>query len=151
MGAARTDRVTWPLSRIVPELLINHGITTDIDTGNWMEYILAVRDANNSGKLFGPRVFTTGAGITGAGAGEDRDRMTVHNAAEAKAAAKEHVRRKVDFIKVYNGLNAEELRAICEVAHEAGLVVVGSLQTPRIRFPWRASGPLDQSLCRDPG
>src|SRR3990170_3683825 len=59
----------------VPELLINHGITTMLDTGNLMEYILAVREATESGKLWGPRIFATGSGIEGSKVEPRRDRV----------------------------------------------------------------------------
>lgn len=113
----------------VPELLVNHGITTMFDTGNMMDYILAVREATASGKLWGPRIFATGSGIEGGQVKVPmRDRMHVHNAAEARAAAEAHVRRRVDFIKVYAGITSEELRGVTEVAHKAGIPVVGHLQ-----------------------
>ncbi|MBI4483888.1 MAG: amidohydrolase family protein [Acidobacteria bacterium] len=112
----------------LPELLISHGTTTLIDTGNYMDYVLAVREATAAGKLWGPRVFTTGSGITGSGGGVSRDRVVVKDAAEAKAAAEEHVRRKVDFIKVYEGITSDQLKAVTEVAHAAGIPVVGHLR-----------------------
>ncbi len=108
----------------LPELWINYGITTVIDTGNYMEYILSVREAAATGKLWGPRVFASGSGI----AGPRRDRFVVNNAAEARAAAEEHVRRKVDFIKVFATITAEQLEAVTEVAHRAGIPVVGHLR-----------------------
>ena len=112
----------------LPELLITHGITTQIDTGNYMDYVLAVRDASTQGKLWGPRVFTTGSGITGdRGKNPKRDRFRVRTVAEARAAAEEHVRRRVDLIKVYDELTADLLRPITEVAHKAGLKVVGHI------------------------
>ncbi|MBI4482458.1 MAG: amidohydrolase family protein [Acidobacteria bacterium] len=112
----------------IPELCISHGITTVVDTGNYMEYILAVRGAEEKGQLWGPRILTTGSGITGSAGGAMRDRFIVKDPAEAKAAAEEHVRRKVDFIKVYEGITADQLKAITEVAHRAGIPVVGHLR-----------------------
>ncbi|MBI4483604.1 MAG: amidohydrolase family protein [Acidobacteria bacterium] len=112
----------------LPELLITHGTTTLIDTGNYMDYVLAVREASATGKLWGPRVFTTGSGITGSDGGLMRDRFVVKNPTEAKAAAEEHVRRKVDFIKVYEGITADQLRAVTEVAHAVEIPVVGHLR-----------------------
>lgn len=114
----------------VPELLINHGITTLVDTGNYMDYILAVREATASGKLWGPRIAAAGSGIEGSNVRTpSRDRLHVRSAADAKAATEEHVRRKVDFIKVYAGITAHELKAVSEAAHRHGLPVVGHLQT----------------------
>lgn len=113
----------------VPELLISHGITTLVDAGNYMDYVLAVREATASGKLWGPRIFTAGSGIEGSGVEvPSRDRMHVQNAAEARAAAEEQVNQKVDFIKVYAGISSEQLKAITDVAHKAGVPVVGHLQ-----------------------
>jgi imidazolonepropionase-like amidohydrolase len=112
----------------LPELLITHGVTTQIDTGNYMDYVLAVREASAQGKLWGPRVFTTGSGITGAGKkAPKRDRFRVKTPEEARAAAEEHVRRGVDFIKVYDELTVEQLKPIAEVAHKAGIKVVGHI------------------------
>ncbi len=44
----------------MPELLIAHGITSVIDTGNRLEWIIAQRDGINSRKIFGPRIFPAG-------------------------------------------------------------------------------------------
>ena len=44
----------------MPELLMAHGVTSIIDTGNRLEWILAQRDGINAGKIFGPRIFPAG-------------------------------------------------------------------------------------------
>jgi imidazolonepropionase-like amidohydrolase len=112
-----------------PELMITHGITTQIDTGNYMNYSTTIRDLIAEGKLWGNRVFTTGSGIT-SHRGEDkpkRDRFRVSTPGEARKAAEIHVQNGVDFIKVYSELTVDHLRAITEVAHAAGLKVVGHI------------------------
>jgi len=111
-----------------PELMINYGITSQIDTGNYMDYALTIRDLIAEGKLWGNRVFTTGSGITGEnGKIPSRDRYRVSTPEEARIAAEIHVQRGVDFIKVYDELTVDQLRAVTEVAHKAGLKVVGHL------------------------
>jgi len=112
-----------------PELMITHGITTQIDTGNYMDYVLTVRDATARGEIWGPRIFTTGSGITGDGKQivHNRDRYRVKTPDEARLVAEIHVKRGVDLIKVYDEMTAELLRPITEVAHKAGLKVVGHL------------------------
>jgi len=110
------------------ELTITHGITTQIDTGNYMDYILTVRDAIAQGRMWGNRVFTAGSGITGdLGKGQKRDRFRVRTPQEARAATEMHVQSGVDFIKVYDELTVEQLSAVAEVAHKAGLKVVGHI------------------------
>jgi len=42
------------------ELYIAHGVTSVIDTGNRLEWILAQRDGINAGRIFGPRIFPAG-------------------------------------------------------------------------------------------
>ncbi len=113
----------------MPELMITHGITTQIDTGNYMYYPTTIRDLIAEGKLWGNRVFTTGSGITGdrRDGSPKRDRFRVSTPEEARKAAEIHVQHGVDFIKVYSELTVDQLRAITEVAHKAGLKVVGHL------------------------
>jgi len=111
------------------ELHITHGVTTQLDTGNYMDYPLTIRELAAQGKIWGPRVFTTGSGITGVRGNTTpkRDRYRVSTPEEARAAAEAHVQRGVDFIKVYDELEVDQLRAITEVAHKAGLKVVGHI------------------------
>jgi hypothetical protein len=110
----------------LPEIWATYGITTVVDTGNYMDYILAVREATAAGKLWGPRVVAAGSAIAGPG-GAFRDMMVVNNPAEARAAADEHVRKGVNFIKVFPGITVDQLAAITEVTRRAG-TVVGHLQ-----------------------
>jgi imidazolonepropionase-like amidohydrolase len=117
----------------LPEMLITYGVTTFMDTGNYMDYILAVRDATAAGKLWGPRIFTTGSGITGPHGGFNRDRVVVKTVDEARAAAREHVRRGVDFIKVYEGITADLLKGVTEEAHKGGIKVIGHLRMTSAR------------------
>jgi imidazolonepropionase-like amidohydrolase len=59
--------------------------------------------------------------------------MVVRTPDEARAAAREHVRRGVDFIKVYEGITPELLQGVTEEAHKGGIKVVGHLRLTNAR------------------
>ena len=126
------------------ELFLAHGVTSVIDLGNLTEWIIAVRDGVNKGKIRGPRIFTTGNFLNGVVGTENADsfrntafsgsrfqatrrsiRTVVTNVAEARQAAREIIAQGVDAIKVLQRLEPEQLRAIVEEAQKSNLAVVG--------------------------
>lgn len=122
----------------VGELFLAHGVTSVVDLGNLTEWIIAVRDGINKGRIRGPRIFTSGNILDGVEDEADvfsarnasvkrswRYQTFVRDAAEARQAARSLIAEGVDCIKVYQDLDAEELRAIVDEARKKNLAVVG--------------------------
>ena len=105
-----------------------HGVTTVVHlsgpAGNVPD-VLALRQRIAEGKVVGPNVYTTGRILDGNPAIFPRVSTVVSTPAEAKRAVEDQYRAGVDFIKVYNNLTSDVLRAIVEAAHQHGLAVVG--------------------------
>src|SRR5688572_2591483 len=111
-----------------PQLFPHFGVTTVYDTANPTEWVIAQRDAVARGRIKGPRMFVSGVVIDGPDSMPDRrDEYRVHvkTAAEARAVARDLLRRGVDLLKVYQNLTPDLLRAIVEEAHAAGTEAVG--------------------------
>src|SRR3990167_66294 len=114
----------------MPELFLNHGVTSVKDTGNVPEWIVAQRDGIRKGKIPGPRVFI--AGRTGAIKGFEVDieppgafppATKISSKADAVELVKYLAARKVDQIKVGYGFSPELLSVISTESHSAGLQV----------------------------
>ena len=111
-----------------PQLFLHFGVTTVYDTANPTEWVIAQREAMANGRIKGPRMFVTGVVIDGPDSVPDRRdayRVHVSSAAEARAVARDLLRRGVDLLKVYQNLTPDLLRAIVEEAHLAGTEAVG--------------------------
>lgn len=111
-----------------PPLFLHFGVTTVVDTANPTEWIIAQRDALESGRIKGPRMFVTGVVIDGPDRSADRRddyRTSVATPEEARATARSLLARGVDLLKVYQHLTPELLRPIVEEAHRAGTEAVG--------------------------
>ena len=123
----------------MPPMFLHFGVTSVFDTANPTEWILATRDALNTGKIKGPRMFVTGWVVDGPIARSNMDHPTerggykthVENTEEARAETRRLIRLGVDAIKVHEGLTYELLGAIAEEAHNAGLEVVGHAEDAR--------------------
>lgn len=101
-----------------PELLISHGITSVVDWGGSpAEWVLAQRDGIASGKLFGPRIFTSGDVFS-----EEPEDQTVEN---AEKWLKRMIALGVDMIAVGFSSPPEVLGVLIKGAHRAGLPVSG--------------------------
>lgn len=117
----------------MPQLFLHYGVTTVYDTANPTDWILAQRDAINSGKIKGPRMFVTGVAIDGPESRTNMNhpaerggyRVHVHTTEEAKSMVRQLVGQGVDAIKVHEGLTTELLKAIVEEAHAHGLEAIG--------------------------
>ena len=111
-----------------PQLFLHFGVTTVYDTANPTDWIIAQRDAMAQGRIKGPRMFVTGVVIDGPDSVADRrDAYRVHvtTPAEARAVARDLLRRGVDLLKVYQNLTPDLLGAIVDEAHAAGTEAVG--------------------------
>ena len=117
----------------MPPMFLYFGVTTVFDTANPTEWILATRDALNSGKIKGPRMFATGWVLDGPVATSNMDHPTerggykthVENTEEARVETRRMIRLGVDAIKVHEGLPNDLLAAIADEAHQANREVVG--------------------------
>ncbi len=117
----------------MPPMFLYFGVTTVFDTANPTEWILATRDALNSGRIKGPRMFATGWVVDGPVARSNRNHPTeiggyrthVENVAEARAETRRLIGLGVDAVKVHEALTNELLAAIADEARQAGRELVG--------------------------
>ena len=120
------------------EMFLAHGVTSVFDLGDPSDWILALREASAQGTLRGPRLFVSGniidglpegdrAAMGGASAGSRnrRNRTLVDGPSAARRETRALIDRGVDFIKIYQDLRTDELAAVAEEAHRAGLAVLG--------------------------
>jgi imidazolonepropionase-like amidohydrolase len=116
------------------ELFLNHGVTSILDLGNPTDWILAAKDAENGGRLPGPRIFTSAGGIdkarpAGASAfGGATAAPYMHNVDgpnSARAVARSILEKGADALKIFADLTPEEYRAITEEAHKVDTPVIG--------------------------
>jgi imidazolonepropionase-like amidohydrolase len=77
---------------------------------------LALRQALLDGKVFGPRLITSGPSLNG---------RSVTGVADARQQVREQAAAGYDFIKIHPGLSAEEFRAIAETANEIDIPFAG--------------------------
>jgi imidazolonepropionase-like amidohydrolase len=105
-----------------------HGVTTVVHlsgpTGNVPD-VLALRRGIAEGRVPGPNVYTTGRVLDGDPPVFPSVSTVVNTPEEAARAVEEQHRAGVDFIKTYNNLTSDVLRAVVEAAHRRGLAVVG--------------------------
>jgi imidazolonepropionase-like amidohydrolase len=103
--------------------LLAAGITTARDCGGEFDYLVAQRDALETGDAIGPRLLL--AGLVDAGG----EKAFGHIIAETPEAGRAVVRRYhaagFQQIKLYTFLTPEVVRAIAEEAHRLGMTVTG--------------------------
>ncbi|MFQ5723412.1 MAG: amidohydrolase family protein [Terriglobia bacterium] len=115
--------VIMPIS--ARELLLA-GVTTVRDLGAPLEDILTVRDRIARGEIPGPRVFASGPFLQKKVPPLEAEfRWTVNGPEDARAKTQRLIDAGVDLIKVIDQdrMTLEELEAIVETAHAAGLHV----------------------------
>src|SRR5215204_3766580 len=120
------------------------GTTTVRDCGTVNEIAFAVRAGVEAGEIVGPRVLTSGAGLTISGGHCYFFCHEVDTTAELRAAVAEQARQGADFIKIFaTGGNltpatnpfaaqysAEQIGAVVEAAHHAGMAVAAHAHAP---------------------
>ncbi len=117
-------------------LYLAFGVTTVADIHNDTQWILAQRALLKSGVMLGPRLFVSGARVTGPNgpklinrAGETvEDPSYVRDAAEARAYVRYLHALGVDHIKVDDTITDEQLAAVIDEAWKLRLPVLGHLQ-----------------------
>ena len=99
-----------------PEMLITNGVTSAFAQGGgaWLH---AQNEGVIKGKILGPRMFF-----------RERSYDVFESTGEARRAARDAIRNnRPSFVKAYTGITPEQLKAVVEEAHRAGLHVEGHL------------------------
>ena len=126
----------------MPELQLNHGVTSVFSIGSGGEWALAQRKAIEHGKIPGPRIFLAVGSMAGARisavssrSGTEGDlsgRQVTDTAAKAREITRRFIDAGADMIKVHRGPPVEVYRAAVEEAHKAGLPVVAQPIGPTV-------------------
>ena len=113
------------------------GVTTVLDTGADHNWVLKKRDEINSGKLFGPRFFTTGvawssqpsgwdAGNTGGDATWARSTI-VSDLSKLPEQVARYKKDGIEIIKIYAGIGTVGMQALIAEAHKQGIRAIADL------------------------
>lgn len=106
------------------DLNINHGVTSTMDMGNLMDWIIAVQEAREKQVWIGPRIFPQGMSIGGT---LGPHQWNAKGTEEAVFGAKQNIAAGVSFLKVYQNATPEMVKAVANAAHAAGLNLHGHL------------------------
>jgi len=112
-------------------MFLPYGVTTIADIHNDTAWSIAEREALKSGRMKGPRLFVSGARVTGPLGPPTTDGSYVKDVAEARAYVRSLVKAGVDHIKVDLTITDDQLRAVIEEGNAAGLKVLGHTQDIR--------------------
>jgi imidazolonepropionase-like amidohydrolase len=113
----------WQLPMFLP-----YGVTTVADIHNDTAWSIAQREALKSGRIKGPRLFVSGARVTGPNGPVTTDGSYVKDVAEARAYVRTLKAAGVDHIKVDLTITDEQLKAVIEEGNAVGLKVLGHTQ-----------------------
>jgi len=116
----------WQVPMFLP-----YGITTIADLHNDTAWIIAQREALKTGRIKGPRLFVSGARVTGPLGPPTTDGSYVKDAAEARAYVRTLKEAGVDYVKVDLTLTDDQLRAVIEECRAQGLPLLGHTQNIR--------------------
>jgi len=101
------------------------GVTTARDVGNELEFIVAVRNALREGRGLGPQLLLAGV-VDGNGPtalGVER----VDSRADAERWVAEYKKAGFEQMKIYSSVKLEEVKAVSDAAHRAGMTVTGHI------------------------
>ena len=112
-------------------MFLPYGVTTIADIHNDTAWSLAQRDALKSGRIKGPRMFVSGARVTGPLGPPTTDGSYVRTPEEARAYVRRLKAAGVDHIKVDLTITDEQLRAVIEESNTVGLRLLGHTQNIR--------------------
>jgi imidazolonepropionase-like amidohydrolase len=112
-------------------MFLPYGITTIADIHNDTAWSIAQREALQNGRMKGPRLFVSGARVTGPLGAPTTDGSYVRTVDEARAYVRTLKAAGVDHIKVDLTITDDQLRAVIEEASAAGLRVLGHTQNIR--------------------
>ncbi len=103
------------------------GVTTVRDVGNELEFITAVRDAVREGRGLGPQLLL--AGIVDGDGPRAIGIYRVNNAEQAAEMVALYKKNGFQQMKLYSSMKLENVKAVCEDAHGAGMTVTGHIPT----------------------
>jgi len=106
-------------------MFLPYGVTTIADIHNDTAWSIAQREALKSGRIKGPRLFVSGARVTGPLGAPTTDGSYVRDVEEARAYVRKLKAAGVDHIKVDLTITDEQLRAVIEESKAAGLPLLG--------------------------
>ncbi len=119
----------------MPQMLLHYGVTTMAELNNDTDWILLQREAFNSGRQRGPRMYVSGEALDGPTSVTNTDaRVVVHSLKtpeEARAQVRSLAAKGVDMVKTNYTLTYEQLAAILDEAKKANLPVVGHTRNMR--------------------
>jgi imidazolonepropionase-like amidohydrolase len=101
------------------------GVTTVRDVGNELEFIVAVRNALRQGRGLGPQMLLAGI-VDGSGptaVGVER----VDSRADAERWVAEYKKAGFEQMKIYSSVKLDEVKAVSDAAHRAGMTVTGHI------------------------
>lgn len=125
------------------ELLLNHGVTTAVNTSGPYEWTKVQREAIEKGLVPGPRFFISTHLML---VPPDENyyvrpfALIVRDPEEAMTLMKRYIEDKVDVIKAYDGLSVATLRVIVREAKKANIPVLGHFPDVRIAAEVGANG-----------
>jgi imidazolonepropionase-like amidohydrolase len=112
---------TLEFMRIAAREFLMNGVTTVRDVGGDTKISVNFRDAIKEGKEVGPRLFVTGAFIARNCSYANPTFCTqINSPEEAAEAARQRLAAGVDWVKSWIGMQPADIRAVAEVAHQAG-------------------------------
>jgi imidazolonepropionase-like amidohydrolase len=106
-------------------MFLPYGVTTIADIHNDTAWSIAQREALKSGRIKGPRLFVSGARVTGPLGQPTTDGSYVRDVEEARAYVRKLKAAGVDHVKVDLTITDDQLRAVIEEARAAGLPLLG--------------------------
>jgi imidazolonepropionase-like amidohydrolase len=112
------------VSDSMPAQLLQRGITSLRDPGAWIETYEPARQMD----LPLPRLYLTGPHLDGFPPAYPKNSYIVQDAAEAERIVERLVDQGASAIKVYFRLSLDQIRQVCETAHELGIPVTAHLE-----------------------
>ena len=109
----------------MPELFLNHGVTSIVDLASH-DWVFAQKEGVEKGEILGPRLFVSSFALDGR-LFWNVPFFPLDGPEAASQAAQQYAHQGVNLLKTYTEIAPEELKAVVEVAHTAGLPVMGHL------------------------
>ena len=104
--------------------LLHAGVTTVLDTGNVLPFVVQLRDEVAAGRLAGPRIYCAGPLIDGADLRWPNLSRSLSSADQVPGLVRELKRERVDLLKAYVGLADPLLSALVREARGSSLRVL---------------------------
>lgn len=132
------------------EFMLHYGVTTAVDLGSQRDWILAVREGIEKGKVRAPRLFSAGWIVSGTQPPRRQQRQIIpiseaYQEYHTKENFPNHIRvlggpekmrqfalaeaeAGIDGMKIFPDMTREELRALTGAAHEHNIPVIGHVE-----------------------